>query len=572
VGQTDTEPQTGTIQEERSVGRRRTAALALLGVLAALVLAAGAVVAVRHGEALPGTTVAGVDVGGLGRDDISTRLQSAVESRTTGTLDLVHEELAFTVDRAELAVDVDLETTAERAVQAGREDGLDRVLGPLLGRGQRVDLRSSVEAGPLRERIDAIAAELDRVPSPGGIAVEGTEVTAVPPADGRTLRREEAVDDLTEALLTGQQESVTLPVDVEDAGTTIADAEAVATRARALLAEPLRLTSPEASLEVSPEELAPLLVTAPSDGGGGLDLFVDRERTTGFVEAEAARVDRRPVEAGFDVPQPATVDSQGDLTWTPQPAQVSVRPGQPGLSVQVEAAVDAIDTLVRDGGREAPLPVETTQPRFTSTDVTSAGITSLLGTFTTYFAPGAPRVTNIRRIAEVVDGTYVPPGQRLSLNEVAGERTRAKGYVADSAIIDGELVDQVGGGVSQFATTLFNAAFFAGLPIEEHKPHSFYISRYPAGRESTVSFGTIDVKVRNDTAAGMVVKTWSTPRSVTVAIYGDNGGRTVRSVSGPRQPRTGGGFTINVTRQVSGGDGRGGERVFRTVYNPPPDD
>jgi vancomycin resistance protein YoaR len=172
----------------------------------------------------------------------------------------------------------------------------------------------------------------------------------------------------------------------------------------------------------------------------------------------------------------------------------------------------------------------------------------------------------------VLDGTYVAPGDLLSLNGVAGPRTRAKGYLADGAIIRGELEDVVGGGVSQFATTLFNAAFFAGLPIEEHQPHSFYISRYPAGRESTVNFGSIDVKVRNDTGNGFLVKTSSTARSVTVAIYGNNGGRTVTSTTGPRVGRSGGGFTINVTRTITGGDGKGGTRVFRTVYNPPPDD
>jgi len=144
--------------------------------------------------------------------------------------------------------------------------------------------------------------------------------------------------------------------------------------------------------------------------------------------------------------------------------------------------------------------------------------------------------------------------------------------VADSAIVDGVLVDEVGGGVSQFATTAFNAAFFAGLPIEQHKPHSFYISRYPAGRESTVYFGQIDVKVRNDTGSGISVQTSSTPRSVTVALYGDNGGRTVTSTSGPREPRDDGGFRISVTRTIAGGDGRGERRVFRTSYDPPPEE
>ncbi len=197
---------------------------------------------------------------------------------------------------------------------------------------------------------------------------------------------------------------------------------------------------------------------------------------------------------------------------------------------------------------------------------------TLLGTFTTRFQAGQPRATNIRRIAELVDGTYVPAGEVLSLNRAAGRRTAARGFVADGAIVDGALTDEVGGGVSQFATTLFNAAFFAGLPIPEHKPHSFYISRYPAGRESTVYYDAIDVKVRNDTAAGLLVRTRSTASSVTVELYGDNGGRRVVSTSGPRRPRADGGFRIDVTRTITGGDGRGERRVFTTSYDPVPPD
>ena len=290
------------------------------------------------------------------------------------------------------------------------------------------------------------------------------------------------------------------------------------------------------------------------------------------MQGEADRLDRAPVQATVTVDPPApTVDTQGDLTWTPQPASVAVQPGQPGLAVQVEPSVEALLALVAGPEREAPLPAEVRPPVLAGDPAQTAGIRSLLGTFTTYFAAGQPRASNIRRIAQVLDNSSVAPGERLSLNGVAGARTRAKGYVADGAIIDGQLEDVVGGGVSQFATTLFNAAFFAGLPIEQHQPHSFYISRYPAGRESTVNFGSIDVIVRNDTNVPFVVKTRSTPGSVTVAIYGDNGGRVVTSTAGPHQPRSGGGFTINVARGISGGDGRGEARTFRAVYNPPPD-
>jgi vancomycin resistance protein YoaR len=549
--------------------RTRTAVLVLLAVLGVAVAGMAALLAVRAGEALPGTTVSGVDVGGLGRTDVRARLAAVVDEQTTGTLELVHEELRFPVQREDLGLDVDLDATVHRALAAGRTDGLDRVLGPVLGRGTPVDLTVHVAGGGLAPFVASVGDAVDRAPFPGGIAVEGTTVTAQPPLAGRELDRDQARTDLEVALATGRTDPLPLPVAQEPAGTTADDVEHVAAQAREALSAPLRLSAPQAVLEVAPAELGPLLRAQPD--GPGLRLGLDREALTAFVEAEAQRIDRTPVQATFVTPPAPTVDTQGDLTWTPQPATVTVQPGRPGYAVKVDEAVEAVAGLVGSPAREAPLPLEPRPPAFSAADAGAAGLTSLLGTFTTYFAPGQPRVTNIRRIASVVDGTYVPPGERLSLNEVAGRRTTAKGYVADSAIIDGELQDQVGGGVSQFATTLFNAAFFAGLPIEAHKPHSFYISRYPAGRESTVSYGSIEVVVRNDTASGMVVRTASTPRSVTVAIYGDNGGRTVTSTSGPRRPRAGGGFTIEVTRSISGGDGRGERRVFRTTYNPPPE-
>jgi vancomycin resistance protein YoaR len=553
--------------------RTRSAALAVLAVLALLVLAVGTAVAVRAGEALPGTTVSGIDVGGLGGAELRARVEGLASEATTGTLQLVHEELAFPVQRADLGVSVDVDTTVARALTAGRTGGLDRVLGPLLGRGEPVELGVDVEGEGLTPFVGSVRAAVDREPFPGGIAFDGGQVVAQPPQPGRTLDVARAEQELAEALATGREEPLPLPVEQVDPGTTADDVERVAAQARDALASPLRLVGPEGVvLELDAAGLGPLLRAEPA--GGALELAVDREQLTAVVQREKGRLDRPAVDAAVVAsPPPPTVDTQGDLTWTPQPATVTATGGRPGLAVDVDGSVEALVALVAGPEQEAPLPAAATEPALRGDDLASTSrITSLLGTFTTYYAAGQPRAQNIRRIAEVVDGAAVAPGQSFSLNGRAGPRTRSKGYVADGAIINGQLEDVVGGGVSQFATTLFNAAFFAGLPIEQHQPHSFYISRYPAGRESTVNFGSIDVVVRNDTDAPFVIKTSTTGRSVTVAIYGDNGGRQVSSRTGPRKGRSGGGFTIEVTRTVTGGDGRGGNRVFRTVYNPPPPD
>ena len=139
-----------------------------------------------------------------------------------------------------------------------------------------------------------------------------------------------------------------------------------------------------------------------------------------------------------------------------------------------------------------------------------------VSTFTTYFPYAEYRNVNIGRAAEIVDGTLLKPGETFSLNDTVGERTEANGFTKGFVINDGILVQDLGGGVSQMATTLFNAMFFAGLEDVEHKPHSFYIDRYPIGREATVVWGALDLKFKNDTPYGVLIESWvdpSTPSS-----------------------------------------------------------
>jgi len=524
------------------------------------------VAVVRAGEALPGTQVAGVDVSGLGRADVRSAVSDLAGVRTGGDLPVVATDVRAGIDRS--LVEVDLDDTVDEALSAGREGPLEVVLGPLLRLGDRdVELAVSVDEAELRERLDELATEVDRPAAPGGFAVDGLTVSPIAPTEGRTLERAAARGPVVEALRTGRTEPLTLPVTTTPPSATPAQVEQVTAAARAALATSYVLSGGGVSVRVAPQNVAPLLRAEPVDGA--LSLVLDQPGLEALVQAKAAPLKVAPRPAAVNVTSTGPVlDGKDNLSWSPVPASVAVVPAVDGRDIDVPAAVGELSQMVLAARPEGVLPVVSVPAPVTTADAT--GVTSLIGTFTTYFPAGQPRAMNIRRIAEIVDGTFVPPGKRLSLNEAAGERTKARGFVADGAIVDGVLVDEVGGGVSQFATTLFNAAFFAGLPIEQHKPHSFYISRYPAGRESTVYFGQIDVRVRNDTSAGLLVKTRSTPGSVTVELYGNNGGRLVTAEHGPRRPTPDGGFKIDVARTVSGGDGVSSRRVFSTTYDPVP--
>jgi vancomycin resistance protein YoaR len=175
-------------------------------------------------------------------------------------------------------------------------------------------------------------------------------------------------------------------------------------------------------------------------------------------------------------------------------------------------------------------------------------------------------VTNIQRIAKSIDRTIIAPGQQFSLNGLAGERTLAKGYVEAPFIAGNKIEPSVGGGVSQFSTTMYNAAYFAGLQIDAHQPHSLYIDRYPPGRESTLNFPDIDMKWTNDTDVPILIRTYADDAGVTVTLYGDNGGRKVTAEPGSREPNPGGNFSITVTRKITYPGGRVVTQPSTTKY------
>lgn len=278
-------------------------------------------------------------------------------------------------------------------------------------------------------------------------------------------------------------------------------------------------------------------------------LAVNQSAVGKAIALQLSKLTRDAKDATVTLPTPsALLTAKGNASFSATTAVASVAPAVTGQRIDAKAAVAALRKTVAAQGTEFRVAVVVTKPKLST--VQASKVDQLIGTFTTQHACCAPRVTNIHRIAELVDGSVILPGATFSLNAATGRRTAENGFVSAPAIADGELVDQFGGGVSQFSTTLFNAAWFAGLPILKHQPHSEYISRYPPGREATLDYDTIDQTIRNDTDSPVVIRTFTNATSVTVALYGHTGDRKVDSTTGEQVPRTGGGFSITVKRVV----------------------
>jgi vancomycin resistance protein YoaR len=339
---------------------------------------------------------------------------------------------------------------------------------------------------------------------------------------------------------------------------------------------PVTLTVEGTPTQIPTRAIARSLTFAP-DPQGTLQPELDAVVLHEAVEDELDPVEREARDATFRI-----VDER--------PRVVPSRQGREVLPETLAAAV--LPVLTETGGaRAVTVPLERSRPEIDTATAKSLGVSELVADYTTYYPSDfAPRLTNIHRAADLMDGTLVLPGKVASLNRIVGERTAERGFAQGFIISNGRLEVDYGGGVSQLATTFFNAAFFAGLEIVEHHPHSFYISRYPEGRESTVAWGVKDVRVRNDSENGVFMTTSHTSSSVTVRIWGTKRYR-IESVKGPRydirpytvvyDPRPAGtsagdcvaqqgvpGFRVVVTRLFYDDGEQVRSEEFATRYNP----
>ncbi len=195
----------------------------------------------------------------------------------------------------------------------------------------------------------------------------------------------------------------------------------------------------------------------------------------------------------------------------------------PGVPYQICCEADSAQQVAQGvlGGSAGPfeLTAKTDDDPLTKAWANGSLIVEPVGEFTTKHSCCEARVTNIHRIADLVRGVYLLPGETFSLNEFVGPRTKANGFVFAHAIRQGHLVDEVGGGVSQFVTTTFNAAYFAGLDFDEYRSHTIYFSRYPFGREATLGIPHPDLILRNTTEYPILMWNTYTGTTLTVTIY-----------------------------------------------------
>lgn len=505
--------------------------IAVVSLIGLVLLSSVALVAFRllREGSLPGIEVAGVDVGALLEGDLDDSLR-AIESerdrdRIVFTRPAAGAAPAATVvtTAGDLGYAIDADLTSERILERGRQsnpvaalfDQLRATFGTI-----EVDPVDSFIVDAHDSPIAEVARTLASPPSYGSVAFTGGGVEPRYPEPGVVVSEDEVRSEaLTAARAPGgnQVEVRGTPVDPP---TDEADVDALMAEARRAVDGPVSLTRGDRFLRFTPKELAAAIATRRS--GDDLSLHIPVRAIAGRLKEDGSDLETPPVDATFEL----------------SGSSVSVVPHRPGFRLVPTATADQLlEVALRRGASKARLEGETSAADFTTKEARALDITEQVSTFTTYHSCCEPRVENIHRIADIVDGAIVQPGESFSLNDYVGPRTTVNGFVAAPAIRDGEFVEEVGGGISQFATTIFNAIFFGGYDLLEYQPHSYYISRYPPGREATISTPAPDLAFLNDSNAGVYIDTSYTEESITVSFYG-NQDFDVHAREGPRKKVT----------------------------------
>jgi len=241
-------------------------------------------------------------------------------------------------------------------------------------------------------------------------------------------------------------------------------------------------------------------------------------------------VDKKALNSVLDIQKEKLVVSTKEARFIENDPFISIDHGTPGVSVNKSVILwdSKRGSGISDGTRAKGV-YKYVLPDFNNSRACNLDIFSIISTHTEYFNPHQiNRVHNIRLLAKILDGMLLAPGEIFSFNDTTGPRSMEKGFLLAPQIRNGRLVDAYGGGICNIATTIFNTAFLGGYEIVDRKPHQFYISHYPAGRDATVDFGLVDFKFKNDTKSWILIKTSSTQSSVTITFYSTDPGRIVR--------------------------------------------
>ncbi len=491
---------------------RRRGAIIAAGVagFVFLVLVAGAIALqlTQRDKVYQNVFVNNLNLGGMTRTEAQAALAGMLAPTLTKPVMLTSDNKQWTPLLADLGVRPDVNATVADAFAVGRGGGplaqWWSIIEMRLGGRQHVPITVSVNRGVMDTYLDTLQVQLGTPPVNATLKVQGSDLIVTPGTNGIKLDREKVQGQLLDDVANLRSTAVTLPVAFSTPTMTTAQAEAAKMQAEMLVGMPLALSFNDKQWVLNRDDLLRTLRI-----GDAFALSVDTTPLKSRVDAIAAEVKQDPLDA--------------EIGW--DNALVVRKASKNGQKLDVAKTMSLLAAWKGDT-RTIALPVEVAKPRIPD-DVSTLGITTRVGRGVSNFAGSdSARAKNIAVAAGYLDNTIVGPGETFSFLDSIGEISAARGYKDGYVILAEETVPGIGGGVCQVATTMFRAAVFSGLPIEERNPHAYLVryyeqGGYPVGLDAAVFSPGVDLKFRNDSDKYLLIKTGiDGAANLYVSIYG----------------------------------------------------
>ncbi len=514
-----------SVSKKRRRGRGRLRIVIAVGsVIALFGLVALIDSALYYNKVHAGVTISGHPVSGLTRDEATAATTRLVKQAQDEPITLTSGNKSWDVIPTDVGTKIDVTGAVTAAMEVSREsnfviDMARRVR--LFFSDKDIPLQGTVDSKLMDEVLAEVAKEVDMPPVDAGLVIDGTIVKVVEGQKGRVVDQATVREQLKALLFTLHATELPVPMVLKEPEIQAEDSEEAVAQAKNMISAKIVLKDGDNSWTLTPEQIGAYMDFATEDRNGVSTLvpYLSAEKMDPYFDKINGKVDRKAVNA----------------TWKSDGQQAWVVPATNGRALDADATAEALTAAaLKTSGRTAKVAVKTTEPERTTAEAESLGIHDKLGPgFTTEWEGTEDRQVNVRITTEYANNVLLAPGEIYDFDKQVGPRTAERGYqLAHGITGPGKLEDVLGGGICQVSTTLFNAAFFAGLEIVERKNHSIYIDHYPKGRDATVSAESPNMRFRNDTDHYILVRGASNGITTTFNIYGTDDGRTVSYKTG----------------------------------------
>ncbi len=480
-----------------------------------------------------GVTVVGVDVSRSTPQQTAAVIAAHESDLLATPVVVIVDGLEIEIEPVDVNLAVDEQSLAAQALDSRREEGLwaNFVAWTESWRSsETIEVPVTIDDEALAKILEGYTQVIDKPPFDGDIRIVNARVVADYPEAGVQVDVEASVPLIREQFLQVERDPVEVPlapllplIDEQEMDRAFAEATHLVDSPVFLRDRETGKTIVFTTAGLKTAFRHKIAVNSPAS----IEVSLDADTLARIAARTAERFTIPAISASYELDEEAAITgSEDDVS----PALIVI-PSIPSSVVNLDAIPGTVGAAI-DGDGWGDIPMIDGPDADYSTEFAEAALPlKKVSSFTTYHPAGQRRVINIQGLADEIDNSIVLPGETFSVNDTAGKRTLEEGYVRAGAIIGGEVVCcdspvNIGGGTSQFATTFYNAVFFGCYEDVFHQPHSLYFSRYPFVREATLGFPAPDVKFRNDSDIAVFIDTSHTRGSITVTMYGDNGGRT----------------------------------------------